>query len=156
LDWIAALHDWPGAALMRRSGPAHAAVSAAHLLGIALTLGAALPMDLRLVGFFGRVPLAAIVPFLARIAAKGVMLAAVTGLALVSVNPADYLADPAFRAKLYLLSAAFFLIAARHANPAWAALPHGSRATPSLRVTAAASALIWLAILGAGRWTGLA
>lgn len=156
MDWIAALHDWPGAALMRRSGPVYAAVNAAHVLGIALTLGAALPMDLRLLGAFRRVPLAALVPFLSRVAGTGVVLAALTGVVLVSVNPADYLANPAFRVKLYLLSAAFFLIALQHANPAWSALPRGGPVTPSLRVMAALSALVWLAILGAGRWIGFA
>ena len=58
------LGGWHGAALLRGSGPAYAAVSGAHILGIGLLLGAALPMDLRLIGAFSRVPQSVIVPFL--------------------------------------------------------------------------------------------
>lgn len=154
MDLVAALHDWPVAAALRRSAWLYVLANAAHVLGIGLILGAALPMDLRLLGAFPRLPLAVTVPFLSRIAATGVALAAVTGLLLLSVNPADYLANPAFRAKLVLILGALLVVAAQHANPAFRAALAGGGVAPSVRVAAALSLGLWLAVLLAGRWIG--
>lgn len=121
----------PPAAALRESGDPFAAVSAARVLGIGPILGAAPPMDLRLMRAFRSVPQAVVVPFLARPAGFGLGLAVLTGLLLWSVNPVDYAADPAFRE------------ARASAPPA-----------PSVRLTAAASAVVWRAVLAAGRWIG--
>lgn len=150
------IHDWPGAVLMRRSGVAYAVVSATHILGIGLLLGAALPMDLRLLGAFRRVPASVVVPFLSRLAGTGLVLAVATGAMLWSVSPAGYLDNPAFRVKLALLAGAAVMIAVQHANPAFRAVADGADPAPSVRVAAALSAVLWLMILGAGRWIGFA
>jgi hypothetical protein len=151
---LAAIAAWPGAVLLRGDGDAYAAVSAAHILAIALLVGAALPMDLRLMGVFRGVPVAVVVPFLSRIAGAGLALAVVTGAWLWSVNPVDYVANPAFRLKAVLLAGALVLIAVQHANPGWRAVREGAPASVSLRVTAGASATVWIAVLAAGRWIG--
>lgn len=145
---------WPGAAWLRGNGDAYAAVNAAHILGLALLLGAALPMDLRLMGVFRNTPLPVIVPFLGRIAGAGLGLSVLTGLWLVSVNPVAYWANPAFRLKLVLLAGALALIAVQHLNPAFRAALAGAVPAPSVRLTAALSGVLWLAMLGAGRWIG--
>lgn len=150
------IHDWPGAALMRRSAVAYAAVNAAHILGIGLLLGAALPMDLRLLGAFRRVPASVVVPFLSRLAGAGLALAVVTGVVLWSVSPAGYLENPAFRVKLALLAGAVVMVAVQHANPAFRAVADGVAPAFSVRVAAALSAVLWLMILGTGRWIGFA
>lgn len=153
---LSLIHDWPGAALMRRSAVAYATVNAAHILGIGLLVGAALPMDLRLLGAFRRVPMVVVVPFLSRVARAGLALAVVTGAMLWSVSPAGYLGNPAFRVKVVMLSGAVALIAVQHANPAFRAVATGADPALSVRVTAGLSAVLWLAILGAGRWIGFA
>jgi hypothetical protein len=153
---LSLIHDWPGAALMRRSAVAYAAVNAAHILGMGLLVGAALPMDLRLLGAFRRVPMAVVVPFLARLAGAGLVLAVVTGAMLWSVSPAGYLDNPAFRVKLALLAGALAMVAIQHANPAFRAVADGAAPALSVRVAAALSAVLWLAIIGAGRWIGFA
>lgn len=137
-----ALASWPGAVLLQRSGTAYLLVSAAHILGVGLLVGAILPLDLRVLGFFRTVPLAVVEPFLVRAAATGLALALATGVWLFTVNPADYLANEAFLIKLALLAAALLNIALRH------------RVAGFARAAAALSFLLWLGVLVAGRWIG--
>lgn len=154
MDLLAALHDGPVAAALRRSAWLYVLANTTHILGIGLILGAALPMDLRILGAFPRVPMAVTVPFLSRVAATGVALAVATGGLLFSVNPVAYLDNPAFRAKLVLILGALLVIAAQHRNPAFRAALDGGKVAPSVRVAAGLSLALWLAILLAGRWVG--
>lgn len=149
---LEALRAWPGAAWLRGSGTAYLFVNAAHILGLALTLGAVLPLDLRLLGLARRAPLDILAPFLIRCAATGLVLAILTGLWLFSVKPSDYLGNAAFLWKLGLLILAVLNIALQHGNPAFA----GGRIARTLRTRlhAAMSLLLWLGVLLAGRWVG--
>lgn len=151
LDWLEAL---PLAAWLRRSTIAYPLVNAAHILGIGLILGAILPLDLRLMGVFRGAPLPAIGPFLSRAAAVGVALALVTGALLFLVKPAEYLANPAFLAKLGLLVLALANVALIHLGAGWRQAVTGRGVAPALRLSAAASMLLWLGALVAGRWIG--
>lgn len=139
---VAALGTWPGAVLLQRSGTAYLLVNAAHILGVGLLVGAILPLDLRLLGFFRTVPLAAVEPFLVRVAATGLALALATGVWLFTVKPAEYLTNEAFLIKLALLAAALLNIVLRHRIAGFA------------RAAAALSFLLWLGVLVAGRWIG--
>lgn len=65
------LGHWPGALWLQRSGTAYLLVSAAHILGIGLLVGAILPLDLRLLGLLRAAPLAVLAPFLTRVAGCG-------------------------------------------------------------------------------------
>jgi hypothetical protein len=156
LDWIKAtrllewIHDWPGAEFLRASSTAYLFVNAAHILGIGLLLGSILPLDLRLTGLFRTVPLAAIGPFLLRVATIGLTTAIVTGLCLFSVKPTEYIANTAFLAKMTLLATAALNIALQHRGSALV----GGEITARVRVHAAVSALLWLSVLVAGRWIG--
>jgi hypothetical protein len=149
--WLAA---FPGAALLRGSGTLYLFVNAAHILGIGLLVGAILPLDLRLLGFFRDVPLAVLGPFLSRAARGGLALALVTGFLLLTVRPGDYLGNPAFLAKLALLALALANIALQHANPHFGTALAGGPVHAGVRAAAAASALLWVAVLVAGRWIG--
>jgi hypothetical protein len=151
LDWLEAL---PLAAWLRRSTIAYPLVNAAHILGIGLILGAILPLDLRLMGVFRAAPLPVIGPFLSRAAAVGVALALVTGALLFLVKPAEYLANPAFLAKLGLLALALANVALIHLGAGWRQAVTGRGVAPALRLSAAASMLLWLGALVAGRWIG--
>lgn len=150
-DWLETL---PLAAWLRRSTFAYPLVNAAHILGIGLILGAILPLDLRLMGAFRAAPLPALGPFLSRAAAVGVALALVTGLLLFLVKPADYLANPAFLAKLGLLALALANVALIHLGPGWRRATTERGVSRALRLSAVASMLLWLGALVAGRWIG--
>jgi hypothetical protein len=151
VEWIAA---WPGAVLLRESGTAYLFVNAAHIVGIALLIGAILPLDLRLIGCFRTVPLAVIGPFLSRAAAVGVAWAVLTGLWLFSVKPVEYLANTAFLTKLALLMLAIGNIALQHHGRHFRLALDGGRIRPQVRILAALSAFLWLSVLLAGRWIG--
>jgi hypothetical protein len=152
VDWIGA---WPGAVVLQRSGTAYLLVNAAHILGVGLVVGAILPLDLRLLGFFRRVPLDVLGPFLSRAAATGVILAVATGLWLFTVKPAEYLGNVAFLCKAALLVLALGNVLLQHRNRHFQiALAGGASPHPTVRVMAGCSAILWLSVLVAGRWIG--
>ena len=145
---LEAIGSWPGATWLQRSGTAYLFVNAAHILGIGMLLGAILPLDLRLLGFFRRFPVEIIGPFLVRCAAVGLALAVLAGAWLFSVKPDEYLANAAFRWKLVLLALALINVALQH----WSG--NFPRMSPAVRVRAGVSVCLWLAVLVAGRWIG--
>jgi hypothetical protein len=154
LDVVELIAGWPGAQWLRASSFAYPFVNAAHILGIGLLLGAIQPLDLRLLGFFNAVPLRTIGPFLSRAAAVGACLAALTGLWLFSVQPGDYLGNPAFLWKAGLLMLAGINVAAQHLGPRYRVAVGGGRTGTMVRVHAALSIGLWLSVLAAGRWIG--
>ena len=153
-DLVELIASWPGAVLLRRSSLAYLLVNASHILGIALLLGPILALDARLLGAFRTVPLAVIGPFLRGAAKLGIGLAIVTGLALFSVRPQDYVDNPAFLAKLALLILAIVNAVTLDRSRAWRAAIGGSANAARLKMQAAASMMLWLAVLVAGRWIG--
>lgn len=150
-EWLGA---WPGARLLQGSGTAYLFVNAAHILGIGLLLGAILPLDLRLLGFFRAAPLAVLAPFLSRTAAVGLGLALVTGFWLFTVRPAEYLGNAAFLWKLGFLMLALGNIALQHRSAAFRFAVQDGAVPPRARIHALASLCLWLAALLAGRWIG--
>lgn len=150
-EWIG---TWPGAVLLHRSGVAYLLVNAAHILGVGLILGAILPLDLRLLGFFRGVPLAVIGPFLVRVAATGVGLAILTGLWLFSVKPVEYLGNPAFLWKIAFLVLALMNIVLQHRSLRYQNALVNGVVHPTVRAMAGGSAALWLTVLVAGRWIG--
>lgn len=152
VDWIG---NWPGACWLQQSGTAYLFVNAAHILGLALLLGAMLPLDLRLVLGRSQAALSVLAPVAIRTAAVGLVLALLTGAWLFSVRPADYLENTAFRWKLLLLSLALVNVLVQHRQWRSLGLPDAMRALPvRVRVLAGTSALLWISTLVAGRWIG--
>lgn len=150
-DWAG---GWPGAVWLQGSGTAYLFVNAAHILAVGLLVGAVLPLDLRLLGFFRAVPLAVIGPFLQRVAVTGVVLAMLTGLWLFSVRPRDYAGNPAFLAKMALLVLAFGNVAIQHVGGRFRVATTAEVVPPAARIAAGVSASLWIAVLIAGRWIG--
>lgn len=111
---LEAIGAWPGAVWLRQSATAYLFVNAAHILDIAVLLGAILPLDLRLLGFFRRFPVEVLAPFLVRCAAVGLGFALLTGVWLFSVKPDDYLANAGFQWKLGLLALALVNVGFQH------------------------------------------
>jgi hypothetical protein len=149
--WLSA---WPGAELLRADATLYLLVNAAHILGIALLVGAIVPLDLALLGGLRQPALAVLAPFASRVAAAGLALAALTGATLLSVRPAEYLANPAFLAKSALLALALANIALQHAGPGWRRVRAGEPPSAGVRAVALLSAVLWPSVLVAGRWIG--
>ncbi|EJC79958.1 hypothetical protein Rleg4DRAFT_1564 [Rhizobium leguminosarum bv. trifolii WSM2297] len=151
LEWLSA--TTPAVAL-RRSGTLYMFVNAAHILAIGLLVGAILPLDLRLAGFFRKVPVDIVAPFLSRSAGLGLAAAIVTGFWLFSVRPVEYAANPAFLAKLCLITFGLLNVLVVHAGQGWRTVTTVGIPRPAIRVAAALSAATWIAALVAGRWIG--
>lgn len=146
---LEAIGGWPGASWLQQSATAYLFVNAAHILGIAVLLGAILPLDLRLLGFFRRFPVEVLGPFLVRCGAAGLSLALPTGAWLFSVKPDEYLANAAFRWKLALLALALVNVGFQH----WGT-KGGLQMSRAVRVRAGLSLCLWFGVLVAGRWIG--
>lgn len=151
VDWIGA---WPGAVLLQRSGTAYLFVNAAHIASIGLLIGGILPLDLRLAGLLRGASLAAIGPFLSRSAGIGLALAILTGLWLFSVKPREYLENGAFLCKMALLALALANVIVQHRNRHYRLALAGGDIDFTVRLVASSSAILWLAVLVAGRWVG--
>ena len=151
---LQAMSGWPGAAFLQESWVAYLVVNAAHILGIGLLLGAILPLDLLLLRSTRARDLPTLGPFLVRAAATGTALAVITGFWLFLVRPVEYVENPAFLFKTALLGLAICNIALQHRGEHFEAALRSGQPSVRVRVLAAASAILWLSVLMAGRWIG--
>lgn len=131
---------------LRFSRWGYAAVNTAHVFGIALLVGAILPLDLRLLGAWQSVALEPLARVLVPVAATGLLLAIATGAFLFITRADEYAALNLFLAKLALIATGVV-----HAL----SLQLGSglrNASPArLRAAGATSLSIWVAALVCGR-----
>lgn len=144
--------------LMRDTGVwTYAAVNLAHILGIALLFGAIFVLDLRLLGFWRRLPLADLSRPTVAIAGSGFALAAVTGSGLLATKATEYLGNPFLPIKLVAIALGLLNVAVIHRLPAWKA-----RANPDLKpkqrrqlaIAGGTSLVCWLTAISAGRMIG--
>jgi hypothetical protein len=144
--------------LMRTSGVwTYGAVNLVHILGISTLFGSVLAFDLRLVGLWRRVPLAALERPLVTLAAVGFAVAVTSGLALISTNGTEYIGNPFLVAKLVAIALGLANIAAVQFLPAWRTRsiePHSRSQRFGLRVVGATSLACWLGAVAAGRMIG--
>lgn len=152
VEWLQALGDWPVAALLRRSLYVYPLVNAAHILALALLIGAILPADLRILVLFPRLAAAPFLRAMAAVSAFGLLLAAVTGFLLFSVQPLEYAANPAFLAKVSLVALGTANALAVRCRAGWRQATTEGEIGAGLKLGAAFSLSIWLAALLAGRW----
>jgi hypothetical protein len=131
---------------LRFSRWGYAAVNTAHVLGIALLVGAILPLDLRLLGFWRSVGLESLARVLVPVAATGLCLAIATGAFLFITRADEYAAINLFVVKVALIAAGALHALSLHLGPG---LAQASRA--HLRAAGAASLSIWVAALVCGR-----
>jgi len=145
---LAALEALPPVEALRFSRWSYAAVNTGHVLGIALLVGGAVPLSLRLLGFFSSVPLAGVVRILAGTAGAGLGLALLTGFLLFATRATEYAGHPLFPVKL-----AFVVIGAVSAiHIHWRHGWHLDTASKSdLRRAGAVSCLSWAVVLVMGR-----
>ena len=95
-EWLVALEATAVAGALRGSVWAYPLVNAVHILGVALLVGAMLPLDLRLLGAWRSVPLAPLWRVLTRTASAGLGLAMVCGTLLFITRATEYAASGLF------------------------------------------------------------
>ena len=151
--WLVALETSGLGEALRGSLWLYPLVEVLHILGLALLVGAIAAFDLRLMGLHARLPAEALSRLLLPVAVVGFVLAVPTGL-LLFISEATALArNPVFLIKMGLLIAALGNIALFHRGAGRRILDWGGggRPPPAARVAGAASLLLWVAVLAAGR-----
>lgn len=151
-EFLAALEALPLAAGLRGSVWAYPLVNAAHIVGIALLFGAVVPLDLRLIGLFSAVDVSRLSRVLVPVAAVGLALAVSAGSLLFITDARDYFASNLFRAKMIVLVLALANVVVAFRVSRRTGAEGGPPA--SLRVAAAASIGLWLAVIVLGRLVG--
>lgn len=144
---------------LRASGVwTYAWLNLAHILGISTLFGTVLVLDLRLLGAWRTVPVAAIAGPTVPLAACGFALALLSGSMMITVNATGYIGNPFLYAKLPLIVAAFVNVLIVQRLSGWRRLRAGedcsSRDLAVLRCAAAASLLLWLSVIFCGRMIG--
>ena len=104
-DWTAALEAGALARALRASVWAYPLVNAGHIAGVALLVGAIVPLDLRLIGMWPSVPLSALWRVLTRTAAVGLALAVFCGILLFSARASEYVCSALFVSKMGFVAA---------------------------------------------------
>ncbi len=143
---------------MRESGVwTYGIVNLVHILGIAMLFGAILVLDLRLLGLWGRVPLAALSRPLVAVAATGFGVAVASGIPMLATKAGDYIDNPFLFIKFPAIALALLNVWLLHRSQAWRAhrardLLAGERRR--LAAGAALSLVFWLTAITSGRMIG--
>jgi hypothetical protein len=150
-----AIENWPLAVALRRSIWVYPLVNTGHLLGLALLIGAIIPMDLRLLGVWRKhVSIQALSRVLVPVAATGLILAILMGGLLFVARAADYVNSTVFLIKLLVLVAAVANLGMTHAHLDWRSALETDVVSGRIRLAATLSVGLWLAVLLLGRLVG--
>jgi hypothetical protein len=156
MEFANALQSTALATALRQSFWIYPIVNGAHIVGLALLFGAIVPLDLRLLGLWRRVSLAAMTRILLPVAIAGLVLAISTGALLFSVRAAEYAATPLLWIKFALIACAIANALLLRLSLAWSVHEQSELAgtTPRLQFAGALSIGLWLAVILAGRMIG--
>ena len=156
-EWLVALEATAVAGALRGSVWAYPLVNAGHILGVALLVGAMLPLDLRLLGAWRSVPLAPLWRVLTRTAGAGLGLAMVCGILLFITRASEYVASGLFISKMVAVGIGTAnVVALRMLVPEATAPMRSALEKPPVRVQLASgiSLAAWLTALILGRLVG--
>lgn len=144
--------------VMRESGAwTYGLVNLAHILGVSSLFGAVLVLDLRLLGVWRRVPLASITRPTVTVAATGFVVAASTGLCLITANATEYVGNPFLLVKFPAIAVGLMNAAVVRTLAGWKAKDTRELTRREQRQLAAAGAVSlasWLTAIAAGRLIG--
>ena len=156
-EWTAALEATQIATALRNSIWSYPLVNTAHIFGVALLIGSVVPLDLRLLGLWGSVPLAPLWAVLTRTAGIGLVVAIIFGALLFITRATEYVASNLFIAKMFLvLLGTANTLMLRIPTPAQVSPIASNQWKPSTRLQVAAgiSLAAWLSALTLGRLVG--
>lgn len=145
---LASLETAALAQYLRGARWAYAAVNGAHILGIALLVGAIVPLDLKLLGFWPRVDRRDLARVLVPVSMAGLVLAACMGFLLFATRATEYADVTFFRIKLLFVFTGVSAAILLH-------LRHGyllqDACARTLRAHALLSLVCWTGALACGR-----
>ena len=145
---------------VRESGPwTYPLINLAHIVGIAALFGSVLVIDLTLLGVGRRAAstMSAIADAAAPVARAGFLLAAASGVGLLSSNASEYVGNPFFMIKFPLIALALLNAVLVTRSAAWRAMKSGDVPPTDRRrltVMAGTSLVCWTAVITAGRMIG--
>jgi hypothetical protein len=143
---------------MRDSGVwTYGVVNLVHILGVASLFGAVLVLDLRLLGLWRNVALAAISRPTVPVAVTGFAMAAISGVGLLATKATEYIGNPFIYIKFPAIGLGILNVAALNSLSAWK--QHrirelSSREQSKLAVFGGISLFCWLTAITAGRMIG--
>lgn len=145
---LASLETAAFAQYLRGARWVYAAVNGAHILGIALLVGAIVPLDLKLFGFWPSVNRRDLARVLVPVAMTGLALAICMGFLLFATRATEYADVTFFRIKLLLVLTGIGAAVLLHLRHGFL-LEHASRRTCMLHGTL--SLVCWTGALVCGR-----
>jgi hypothetical protein len=143
---------------MRESGVwTYGVVNLVHILGVASLFGAVLVLDLRLLGLWRNVALAAISKPTVPVAVAGFAIAAISGVGLLATKATEYIGNPFLYIKFPAIGLGILNVIALSSSPAWK--QHkirelSPRERSKLAVFGGISLFCWLTAITAGRMIG--
>ena len=144
--------------LMRDSGVwMYGIVNLTHILGVASLFGSILVLDLRLLGLWRRIPIAALAGATVPVATIGFAVAATTGVGLLATKATEYVGNPFLLIKFPAIALGVLNVALLKRSTAWrsCALRELSQAeTNQLAIMGGVSLLCWTTAITAGRMIG--
>jgi hypothetical protein len=141
--------------LMRASGVwSYGVVNLVHILGIATLFGSVLVLDLRLLGAWRRVPLAALATPTLTLATCGFAVAIASGAALITTNSTEYIGNPFLPIKFAAIGLGMLNVLAAQFLPAWRMRAAAVKEGAALKLVGGASLACWLIAVIAGRMIG--
>ena len=135
----------------------YAAVNLAHIFGIATFFGAIAILDLRLLGLWKNIPLAALSRPAVIMASLGLAVALISGSGLLATKASEYVGNPFLYIKFPAIALGLLNVWILHRSAGWRA--HRSRALSQqeeshLRAMGGVSLACWLTAISAGRMIG--
>ena len=159
MELLAALEN-SGFGIWLRESPsiwAYPAVLMLHTLGLGVLVGGNAVLDLRLLGVWRSVPLAALERPALSLAIAGFAVAALSGSALITTNATEYLGNPFLLLKFSAIGLGLLNALVAQTLPAWRARHAVARPPSSDAVLAAVggtSLVCWLVAVASGRMIG--
>lgn len=151
--WTAWLAATPVAAAMRDDVWLYPIVETVHIAGFAILVGAVAMFDLRVLGCARGLPVRALGAHLLPWAVASLLLVVPAGLLMFATQPADFVANPTFRLKLFMIALAGLNALAFHLG-VYRGVGAWDVATPAptgAKVHAALSLLLWVGVIACGR-----
>ncbi|MEO8051125.1 MAG: hypothetical protein ABI833_11985 [Acidobacteriota bacterium] len=143
---------------MRESGVwTYGVVNLFHILGVASLFGAVLVLDLRLLGIWRKIALAAISEPVVPVATIGFLLATASGICLLATKATEYVANPFLYIKFPAIGLGLVNVVALNSMSAWRqhkTRELSAREQSKLAVIGGISLFCWLTAIAAGRMIG--
>jgi hypothetical protein len=143
---------------MRESGVwTYGVVNLVHILGVASLFGAVLVLDLRLLGLWRKVTIAAISEPTVPIATTGFAVAVISGVLLLATKATEYVGNPFIYIKFPAIALGLLNVVALNSSSAWKKRKIrelSAREQSKLAVIGGISLFSWLTAITAGRMIG--